>query len=108
MGANARYQIVDVVQMIVIGLIAGATSMVQVVKVWADEVPKKMAGWEEIPVDTTIGRIMKLVTQGDIVELTGVIHRFRGRGWKRAVRSGCRLRSALNDIWIDVDSTAEG
>ncbi len=30
-GANARYQIVDAVQMIVIGLIAGATSMVQIV-----------------------------------------------------------------------------
>ncbi len=27
-----------------------------------------MAGWKEIPADTTIGRIMKMVTQGDIVE----------------------------------------
>src|SRR3989304_2501156 len=58
-GANARYQIVDAMQMIVIGLIAGATSMVQIVKVWADEVLMKIAGWKEIPVDTTIGRIMK-------------------------------------------------
>jgi len=48
----------------------------------------KIAGWKEVPVDTTIGRIMKIVTQGDIVELTGVIHRFRGKVWKRAVRSG--------------------
>ena len=70
-GANAQYQIVDAMQMVVIGLIAGATSMVQIVKVWADEVLMKIAGWEEIPVDTTIGRIMKLVSQGDIVELTG-------------------------------------
>ena len=31
--ANARYQIVDAVQMVVIGLVAGATSMVQIVKV---------------------------------------------------------------------------
>ena len=34
-GANAQYQIVDAMQMVVIGLIAGATSMVQIVKVWA-------------------------------------------------------------------------
>ena len=107
-GANAQYQIVDAMQMVVIGLIAGATSMVQIVKVWADEVVMKIAGWEKIPVDTTIGRIMKLVTQGDIVELTGIIHRFRGQVWKRAVRSGHKLRSALSDMWIDVDSTVDG
>ena len=82
--------------------------MVQVVKVWTDEVLMKMAGWKEIPVDTTIGRIMKLATQGDIVELTGVNHRFRGQVWKRAVRSGHRLRSALSDMWVDVDSTVDG
>ena len=82
--------------------------MVQIVKVWADEVVMKIAGWEKIPVDTTVGRIMKLVTQGDIVELTGIIHRFRGQVWKRAVRSGHKLRSALSDMWIDVDSTVDG
>ena len=85
--ANAQYQIVGAMQIIVIGLIAGATSMVQIVKVWADQVLKKMAGWKEIPVDTTIRRIMKLVTQGEIVELAGIINRFRGQIWKRAVRS---------------------
>ena len=107
-GANARYQIVDAMQMIVIGLIAGATSMVQIVKVWADEVLMKMGGWKEIPVDTTIGRIMKLVTQGDIVELTGIIHRFRGQVWKRAVRSGCKLMMTLCCMWIAVCLVVQG
>ncbi|KKO19877.1 MAG: hypothetical protein BROFUL_01390 [Candidatus Brocadia fulgida] len=60
-GANARYQMVGGVQMVVVGLIAGATSMVQVVKVWSDEVLMKMAGWKEILVDSTIGRIMQLI-----------------------------------------------
>ena len=41
-GANAQYQIVDAMQMVVIGLIAGATSMVQIVKVWGDEVLMKL------------------------------------------------------------------
>ena len=107
-GANAQYQFVDAVQVVVIGLIAGATSMAQVVKVWADEVLMKMSGWKEVPVDTTIGRIMKIVTQGDIVELTGATHRFRGKVWKHAIRSGQKLRSALSDMWIDVDSTVNG
>lgn len=107
-GANAQYQMVDAVQMVVVGLIAGATAMVQITKVWADEVLMKMSGWKRIPVDTTIGRMMKLATQGDVVELTGVTHRFRGQVWKRAVRSGHRLRSALSDMWIDVDSTVDG
>jgi hypothetical protein len=105
--ANAQYHIVGAMQIIVIGLIAGATSMVQIVKVWADQVLKKMAGWKEIPVDTTIRRIMKLVTQGDIVELAGIIHRFSGQVWKRAVRSWHKLRSTLSDMWIDIDSTVE-
>ncbi|MBF8278317.1 MAG: hypothetical protein HW390_3390 [Candidatus Brocadiaceae bacterium] len=43
-GANAQYQIVDIVQMVVIGLIAGATSLVQIVKVWSDEVLMQIAG----------------------------------------------------------------
>ncbi len=107
-GANAEYQFIDIVQMVVIGLIAGATSMAHVVKVWADDVVRKMGGWEDAPVETTIGRIIKLVGKGDIVELTGVIHRFRGKVWKRAVRSGRKLRSALSDMWIDVDSTVIG
>jgi len=107
-GANAQYQFVDIVQIVVIGLIAGATSMVQVVKVWADDVLRKMSRWEDVPVDTTVGRIMKMVSKGDIVELTGTIHQFRGRVWKRAVRSGQKLRSALSEMWIDVDSTVNG
>src|SRR3972149_6854903 len=84
-GANAKYQFVDAVQMVVIGLIAGATSMAEVVKVWSEDVLKKMAGWKDVPVDTTLGRIMKLASQGDVVALTGIIHRFRGKVWKRAV-----------------------
>ena len=46
-GANPKYEFVDAVQIIVTGLIAGATSMVQMVKmvkVWTDEVLRKMAG----------------------------------------------------------------
>lgn len=32
---------------------------------------RKIAGWDEIPVDTTLGRIMKEVSQRDVVEDDG-------------------------------------
>jgi len=48
-GANPKYEFVDAVQIIVTGLIAGATSMVQVVKGWADELLQKMAGCDKFP-----------------------------------------------------------
>ncbi|CAG0943285.1 hypothetical protein BROC_02222 [Candidatus Brocadiaceae bacterium] len=82
--------------------------MVQVVKVWADEVIQKMAGWDEFPVDTMLGRIMKTISHGDIIEMTGMMHRFRGKVWKRMIRSGKRLGSALDVLWVDVDSTVDG
>ena len=85
--------------MIVTGLIAGSTSMVQMVKVWAEEVLRKIAGWDEIPVDTTPGRIMKEVSQGDVVEMTGGDTSVQGAGmeahdtvWQEAQeRSGCSV-----------------
>ncbi len=45
-GANARYQVVNAMQMVVNGV---ATSMVQIVKVWANKVLMKMTGWKESP-----------------------------------------------------------
>lgn len=94
--------------MVVIGVISGASAMTQVVTVWADEVLKKMAGWDDVPVDSSLGRIIKLAGQSDVVELEALNHRFRGKVWKRLVRSGHKLKSALSVLWIDVDSTVEG
>lgn len=107
-GANARYQFADAVQMIVIGVITGATAMTQVVAVWADEVLRRMAGYKEVPVDTSLGRIIKEAGHGDVVAIEGLVHRFRTKVWKRAVRGGTYLKSALSVMWLDVDSTVEG
>ncbi len=95
-GANAKYEFVDAVQMIVTGLIAGATSMVQVVKVWTDEALRKIAGWDEIPVDTTLGRIMKEVSKGDVVEMTGMMQgesmeAYDTVGQEAQERAGCSV-----------------
>lgn len=41
-------------------------------------------------------------------EMTGIIYRFRGHVWKRAVHSEHKLRRVFSDIWIDVGSTVDG
>jgi hypothetical protein len=105
---NARYQLVDAIQMVVIGMIAGATAMEHVATVWKDKVLQRMGGWGDVPVATTLGRIVKKVTLGNVVELEVLVHHFRGRVWKGAIRAGQRLRSALSEMWVDVDSTVEG
>lgn len=107
-GANARYQFADAVQMIVIGVMTGATAMTQVAAVWADDVLRRMAGYGETPVDTTLGRIMKEASYRDVTAMEGLIHRFRTKVWKRAVRTGTCLKSAMSVMWLDVDSTVDG
>lgn len=107
-GASARYEMVDAVEMIVAGLMAGATAMEQMVTIWNDKVLQRISGWKAVPVATTLSRIIKLATPADIIGMEGLVHYFRGRVWKRAVRSGHKLRSALVEMWVDVDSTVEG
>ena len=105
---NARYQFSDAVEMIVTGLMTGATAMEHIATVWSDEALLRMRGWAASPVATTLGRIMKLAGHANIIELESLVHSFRGRVWKRAVRSGQRLQSALSCMWVDIDSTVDG
>lgn len=83
-GANAKYQFANAIQMIVIGVITGATAMTQVAAVWADDVLRRMAGYGETPVDITLGRIMKEASYRDVTAIEGLIHRFRTKVWKRS------------------------
>lgn len=105
---NADYQFSDAVQMVVLAQTAGATAMTHVVKVCGDEVVARMAGWETVPVATTITRIIKAVKERNIVELESLIPRIRGKVWKRLLRSGKKLACATNRILIDIDSTVQG
>ncbi len=104
---NAKYDFSDIVQMTVVGLIAGATSMEHIVTICKDEVIRFIAGWEDVPVPTSVCRIMKLVSFRNVVELEEVNHRFRVQIRKKLQRLGYRLNS-FSSMWIDVDSTVEG
>lgn len=105
---NADYQFHDALRMVVTGQIAGATAMTQVSKICGDEVVARMAGWDHVPVATTLTRIFKAIKQRNLVELESLIPRMRGKVWKRLVRHGKKLACATHRILIDIDSTVQG
>ncbi|KJU85501.1 transposase, partial [Candidatus Magnetobacterium bavaricum] len=80
-GSNSTYDIVDIIQMVIVSIIAGATAMTHIGVICNDEVIRKIAYWEIIPVDTTVGRIMRLFSFRSIVELTSSNHDFRSKVW---------------------------
>lgn len=106
--ANAKYHFHDVIPMVVIGQTAGATAMTQVAQMCSDPVIARLAGWEEVPDPTTIGRIIKAIKERNLVELESLVPRIRGKVWKRLVRNGKKLFCATHRILIDIDSTVQG
>ena len=106
-GNNADYQLTDVILLTLVGMIGGATALAKLCGVWTDSVLRDIAGWTKLPVDTTIGRLFKEVTERQISQLESVNHRLRGQLWRRANRAGVS-KVGLNPVqWIDVDSTVD-
>jgi len=67
----------------------------------------RVAGWLKIPVETTISRIFKEVTEKQISQLESVTHRMRAQIWRKANRAGVS-KVGLNPVqWIDIDSTVD-
>jgi hypothetical protein len=106
-GENADYHLSDVVLLTLVGMIGGATSMAKVKTVWADSVLRKVAGWLKIPVETTILRIFKEVSDAQISQFEALTHTFRGQHWRRLLRSGKSKVGSQPVQWVDVDSTVD-
>ena len=62
-GDNADYQLNDGILFTLVGMIGGATSIAKLCAVWSDGVLRDIAGWNKVPVDSTIGRLFKEVTE---------------------------------------------
>jgi len=106
-GDNAEYQLTGSMFLVVVGMIGGATSIAKLCGVWSDGVLRKVAGWLKIPVETTISRIFKEVTEKQISQLESVTHRLRAQIWRKANRAGLS-KVGLNPVqWIDIDSTVD-
>ena len=106
-GDNANYQLSDVILLTLVGMIGGATSIAKLCAVWSDGVLREISGWMQLPVETTISRLFKEVTERQINQLESVNHRLRGQIWRRANRSGASKIGLNPTQWIDIDSTVD-
>lgn len=106
-GGNADYQLTDMVFMTLVGMVAGAASIAKLRVVWADAVLRKIAGWIKLPVETTICRLFKEVTEKQISQFEGVNHQLRGQIWKKASRAGTSTVGLNRVQWVDIDSTVD-
>ncbi len=106
-GDNAVYGLSDVMYMTVVGLIAGANSLLKVVAVWSDGVLRQVGGWVRIPDATNFGRIFKEVSEHQISLMETLQHRLRSGIWRDALQAGTSKVAAFRQIWIDVDSTVD-
>ena len=106
-GDNADYHLSDAVLLTLVGMIGGATSMSKVTTVWADRVLRQVVGWVKVPVETTILRIFKEVSDAQISQFEALTHILRGQHWRRLLRSGKSKVGVQLVQWVDVDSTVD-
>jgi len=104
---NERYQLVDAVFLMLVGLLGGARSISQCVVLWSDAVLWRVARWRWFPDESTVGRVFKELTERHISELESFVHAARKRVWVRTFRAG-RSRIAIQcQKWVDVGSSVK-
>lgn len=104
-GATALYDCVDAIFLSLVAIIGGARSIRGIVTVWSDSILSRVAGWLSIPDETTLGRLFKTFRQRHINDMETLVHRYRERVWKAALRSGKSGVGVAPCITVDVDST---
>ena len=90
-----------------VGMIGGATSIAKLCAVWPDGVLRDIAGWNKVPVETTVGRLFKEVTEKQISQFESVTHKLRGQIWRQASRAGVSKVGLSPVQWVDIDSTVD-
>jgi len=106
-GVNAKYPVVDMLQLVMLGVIGGANSLSELVGVCADIVFVKVDDWHSIPHNSVLGRIFRATRERHIPQLETLVHTLRPRAWKYARRKNSALKLPQRSMWIDCDSTAE-
>jgi len=104
-GATALYDAVDAIFLPLVAIIGGARSIRAIVTVWSDTILSRAAGWLNIPDETTFGRLFRTFSQRHINDLEVLVHRFRGKIWRKTLRAGKSKIAAAPCMTIDVDST---
>jgi len=106
-GASAKYPFVDMVQLVILGVVGGANSFLELVGMCADIVFFKVEGWTTIPHNSALGRIFRATRERHIAQLEALVHTLRPRAWKYARRKNATLKLPRRSMWIDCDSTAD-
>jgi hypothetical protein len=106
-GDNSKYSLADSLFMTLVGIVAGAGSLLKVVAVWSDQVLREVSGWLSVPDDSTLGRIFRKARLKHVAQLEIVNHRLRERVWSRALKSGALPPGDFYKSWVDVDSTVK-
>ncbi len=106
-GANAKYPLVDMVQVVMLGVIGGANSMVECVEICADIVVFTIEGWTTIPHNSVLGRIFRATRERHIAQLETMVHTLRASAWQHARRKNPTRKLPHRTMWIDCDSTED-
>ncbi len=77
--------------MSLVGIVGGAMFITKLCAVWSDSVLREVAGWLRMPVETTVSRIFKELSEKQINQLETVNHILRGQIWRKANRSGTSI-----------------
>jgi hypothetical protein len=98
-GANATYNVVEVVTMVTLGVLAGVKHMSHLAILQTDSVLRRIFKWGKFPVATTCSRIFKRFTHKHCHELSEAEDRLRKKVWGR---------KWLGRIILDLDSSVRG
>ena len=105
---NALYRLEDGVFLMLTGLIGGAFSLSKCALLWSGcGVLQRVAGWRQVPDETTLGRLFKSVGAREVSEMESFVHVLRRKMWRRATQSGTSHIERLKTLWIDVDSSVK-
>jgi hypothetical protein len=98
-GANAQYQISDVIPMVIMGVLAGARHISHLDLLRHDAVLRDLFEWDAFPVGSTIGRLFQHFTHRHCQELAEVEDGLRQKVWEQQWKGR---------ITLDLDSTVRG
>jgi len=96
-GSNARYQLSDAVELNLFGLIAGARSVDESIRVRGDKRMCKLGGWLHVMDPTTMGRIFKTATAKHVYQMEAFNHVMRGLTRRTPYQYRHRLMNASAD-----------
>jgi hypothetical protein len=75
--------------------------------IWTDTVLQKIRNFDQIPVNSTISRILKTTSQKIAVEVRMLLHKLGEKVWDKIFPISYLLNAAIGSLTIDFDSTVK-